>query len=327
MFDRLIDWSLRNRPLILLMLVGLIATVILKIQGLGGASLSEPVTSTEDLSRVLFHELLLPFEVTSVLILVAILGAVALVAGDETYIAFLLGGVVALLSGYSYAKLAARYPDAGGLVAFFNRAFGGARLSGTLSLAYLLTIAASIALVAKAFGAYAAALAFGDANSFWIDASASSLTILLVLLNIAGSGIAGKAELLEGLGLGEGALPRVTRAAYQLLGRSTFLTTGEQESRAWTFRNLERMNLLLELVLLRARRLDDTASYAADIRHFLIANDGWPRRVYRDIYDTWGSKDAAGKQARVYSLRPTAKQIAERKARNKARAALGQASA
>ena len=47
---------------------------------------------------------------------------------------------------------------------------------------------------------------------------------------------AGKAELLEGLGLGEGALPRVTRAAYALLGRSTFLTTGEQESRAWTFR-------------------------------------------------------------------------------------------
>jgi NADH-quinone oxidoreductase subunit J len=30
----------------------------------------------EDLSRVLFHELLLPFEVTSVLILIAILGAV-----------------------------------------------------------------------------------------------------------------------------------------------------------------------------------------------------------------------------------------------------------
>jgi ribosome-binding ATPase len=47
---------------------------------------------------------------------------------------------------------------------------------------------------------------------------------------------AGKAELLEGLGLGEGALPRVTRAAYHLLGRRTFLTTGDTESRAWTFR-------------------------------------------------------------------------------------------
>src|SRR5436305_6083749 len=47
---------------------------------------------------------------------------------------------------------------------------------------------------------------------------------------------ADRAELLEGLGLGEGALPRVIRAAYQLLGRRTFLTTGHKESRAWTFR-------------------------------------------------------------------------------------------
>jgi NADH-quinone oxidoreductase subunit J len=59
-------------------ILGVIATVILKAQGLGGATLSDPITSTEDLSRVLFHELLLPFEVTSVLILIAILGAVAL---------------------------------------------------------------------------------------------------------------------------------------------------------------------------------------------------------------------------------------------------------
>ncbi|MGC8626185.1 MAG: redox-regulated ATPase YchF [Acidimicrobiales bacterium] len=47
---------------------------------------------------------------------------------------------------------------------------------------------------------------------------------------------ADRAELLEGLGLGEGALPRVARAAYRLLGRRTFFTTGEKESRAWTFR-------------------------------------------------------------------------------------------
>jgi GTP-binding protein YchF len=45
-----------------------------------------------------------------------------------------------------------------------------------------------------------------------------------------------RAGLLEGLGLGEGALPRVARAAYHLLGRRTFLTTGDKESRAWTFR-------------------------------------------------------------------------------------------
>jgi ribosome-binding ATPase YchF (GTP1/OBG family) len=42
--------------------------------------------------------------------------------------------------------------------------------------------------------------------------------------------------MLEALGLGDGALPRFVRAAYHLLGLRTFLTTGEKESRAWTFR-------------------------------------------------------------------------------------------
>ncbi len=43
-------------------------------------------------------------------------------------------------------------------------------------------------------------------------------------------------DLLEGLGLGEGALPRFISQAYHILGLRTFLTTGEKESRAWTFR-------------------------------------------------------------------------------------------
>ncbi|MEC7916102.1 MAG: redox-regulated ATPase YchF [Actinomycetota bacterium] len=46
-----------------------------------------------------------------------------------------------------------------------------------------------------------------------------------------------RAELLEGLGLGEGALPVFVRAAHDLLGLRTFLTTGEKESRAWTFKH------------------------------------------------------------------------------------------
>ncbi|CAN5222794.1 redox-regulated ATPase YchF [soil metagenome] len=45
-----------------------------------------------------------------------------------------------------------------------------------------------------------------------------------------------RVEMLEALGLGEGALPRFLRAAYQLLGLRTFFTTGDKESRAWTFR-------------------------------------------------------------------------------------------
>ncbi|MDH3294107.1 MAG: redox-regulated ATPase YchF [Acidimicrobiia bacterium] len=45
-----------------------------------------------------------------------------------------------------------------------------------------------------------------------------------------------RAEMLDGFGLGEGALVRFIQTAYHTLGLRTFLTTGEKESRAWTFR-------------------------------------------------------------------------------------------
>src|ERR1039458_2835428 len=59
-------------------ILAVLATVILHLQGMGTAGLSQGITTTEELSTVLFTKLLLPFEVTSVLILIAILGAVAL---------------------------------------------------------------------------------------------------------------------------------------------------------------------------------------------------------------------------------------------------------
>jgi ribosome-binding ATPase len=46
-----------------------------------------------------------------------------------------------------------------------------------------------------------------------------------------------RVEMLEALGLGEGALGRFLRSAYHLLGLRTFLTTGDKESRAWSFRS------------------------------------------------------------------------------------------
>jgi GTP-binding protein YchF len=45
-----------------------------------------------------------------------------------------------------------------------------------------------------------------------------------------------RGEMRESYGLGESALDTVAHAAYHLLGRRTFLTTGDDETRAWTFR-------------------------------------------------------------------------------------------
>lgn len=47
---------------------------------------------------------------------------------------------------------------------------------------------------------------------------------------------ADRAELFEGLGLGEGALATVVRATYSALGLISFFTVGPKESRAWTVR-------------------------------------------------------------------------------------------
>lgn len=59
-------------------ILAVLATGFIKLQGFGDAHIDDQITSTADLSAVLFTKLLLPFEVTSVLILVAILGSVAL---------------------------------------------------------------------------------------------------------------------------------------------------------------------------------------------------------------------------------------------------------
>lgn len=62
-----------------LALFAILASIFLSLtKNLGSAQLGEFLVTTSDLSRVLFRDLLLPFEVTSVLILVAILGAVVL---------------------------------------------------------------------------------------------------------------------------------------------------------------------------------------------------------------------------------------------------------
>jgi len=71
-------------------LLAVLATILLNINGLGVATLGDGLTNQpghtnlEELSTVLFTRLLLPFEVTSVLILIAILGAVALARREGT---------------------------------------------------------------------------------------------------------------------------------------------------------------------------------------------------------------------------------------------------
>jgi amino acid transporter len=54
----------------------------------------------------------------------ALLGAAGEVAGAAVWLSFLIAGFVAVLQGYSFAKLGARYPSAGGLLEYVAKATG-----------------------------------------------------------------------------------------------------------------------------------------------------------------------------------------------------------
>ena len=86
----------------------------------------------------------------------SILGVVAQAAGNAMWLAFAIGGVVALLSTYSYAKLGATFPSAGGAVHFLVKGFGDGVLAGGLNLFMWAGYIISLALYATAFGSYAA---------------------------------------------------------------------------------------------------------------------------------------------------------------------------
>src|ERR1700722_18297605 len=61
----------------------------------------------------------------------SILGVVAMAAGAAMWISFLIGGVIALFCTYSYAKLGAKFPSAGGAVQFLVEGFGAGSISGS----------------------------------------------------------------------------------------------------------------------------------------------------------------------------------------------------
>ena len=64
----------------------------------------------------------------------AVLGEAVALARGATAVAFILAGVVALLTSYSYAKLSVKYQNRGGTVVFIDNAFSHNLLSGSMNL-------------------------------------------------------------------------------------------------------------------------------------------------------------------------------------------------
>jgi len=117
----------------------------------------------------------------------ALLGEASAISGSAVYVSFIVGGVIALFSGYSLGKLGARYPAAGGIVEYLTQSYGTGFFTGTMSIMLYLAAVVSLSLIAKAFGNYAATFLPAGASPLWNCFFSSGIVVLFVIINLEGA--------------------------------------------------------------------------------------------------------------------------------------------
>jgi amino acid transporter len=124
----------------------------------------------------------------------AVLGLAVQLSGGGTPVAFAIAGVVALITGYSYAKLSVAFPDQGGTVSFLVRAFGIGMFTGSLNVLLWISYLVMLSLYAYAFGSYGATF-FPEASQLVAKHLLISLGVIVITgLNVLGSAAIGKVE-------------------------------------------------------------------------------------------------------------------------------------
>lgn len=117
----------------------------------------------------------------------AITGQMAEAAGEWFPWAFLVAGLVAGLTSYTYVKMSQRYPSAGGIAMFLEKAYGKSPMTGTCALLMYVSMVINESLVARTFGTYTLQLFDVSDNSVWVPVLGSGLVVLAFLINLIGN--------------------------------------------------------------------------------------------------------------------------------------------
>lgn len=114
----------------------------------------------------------------------AVLGLAVQLAKGGTPMAFLIAGVIAIITAYSYARLSLFFPNKGGTVHFINKGFGKNVFSGGTNNLLWISYIIMLSLYSCAFGSYGAKMIEISGN-YAIDKHIllSLLIILSTLLN------------------------------------------------------------------------------------------------------------------------------------------------
>jgi amino acid transporter len=125
----------------------------------------------------------------------SLLGVAGAVAGAAVWLSFLIAGAIAALQGYSFAKLGARYPTAGGLLEYVAKGFGDGHFTGITAWLTYSANAIVTAMVAVSFGSYASSM-FTGGNAIWIKIFAVLIIVLMTIVNVVGSNLVANAQTL-----------------------------------------------------------------------------------------------------------------------------------
>jgi len=124
----------------------------------------------------------------------AVLGLAVTLSKGGTPLAFLLAGILALITSYSYVKLSKKYPDRGGTVKFINQGFGKTLFSGGINNLLWISYIIMLSLYASAFGSYAPNLLALTGGELDFHIYASAIIVLASTINYYSIKVVGMIE-------------------------------------------------------------------------------------------------------------------------------------
>ncbi len=123
-----------------------------------------------------------------------VIGQAGSIAGNIVWLSFVFGGIIALLSGYSLAKLALAFPSRGGIIEYLVQEFGINIFSGAMGVLFYFAQLIAIAAVAKSFGAYSSELFFNKESVFLTNIFGVGIILLFMVINLLGAYFVAKSE-------------------------------------------------------------------------------------------------------------------------------------
>ena len=125
----------------------------------------------------------------------SVLGLSVSEAGHAAPLAFALGGIIALLTGLSYARLGVSFHSDGGSFTYLEKAFSNTTIAGLGGWLLMAGYIGTLALYAYTFGTYGSAmLGSGDQHSAMRHLLASGVLLTFLGINLYGVRAAGSTE-------------------------------------------------------------------------------------------------------------------------------------